>query len=1608
MRTSRQNLVGTLLLGSRGAWALSTAGCGDPTSSIEGVLSDRNACVPGSGVQCRPWEITVDGNRDCLEKSTTNVFPPTGADWVIVERSYGENCKGFLQAAWTKAYKVGAQASDKCVYSCPAGHPQRTCGAVVEDLLTDCELGRTDKDFSEIWYCASTTWPGAGYTSVAPGGAPATPGAPGEPAKPGEPPVIPPVASPTTATTTKTKTTRVPTPVPTRDVRSGERFFPLIAIGVPLVYNNYGDHDPKGLIFAHARNKEHLLQVIDDYPDRLAAKNLTVDPVITPLVLRARVGERVIIQLENLIPDRFVGIHLNAAGYNTSSDGSAVGKNPHSLVAPNGTREYVWELEHEGPFFFQDAGDLNGGKEGTNSHGLFGAIIVEEAHAVWTDPETGAELIDGPYADVHPPKRGRQARNNLPGWGSDPPKYPPDEASYREFVVFIHDEVEAYNPDLEEVPSPCGADAPSAQMSMRKPANAPEVEVGGAADAAAAEMPHAAEQIVLGALAEAAEQADKDLEGLPGLRAVEIMPISYRSEPMLNRLRIMHKRYNRGEYKDDPDAPHDEEVHHSSWMFGDPVTPILRNYIGDPLRIHVFHAGVKETHVFHWHVHQWHANYKDRTSPLIDAMLLGPQMAYTAVGLYGSGSRLLNPGDVIWHCHLYPHFHHGMWGIQRSYDTLQNGTMKYPDGTQIRPLLPLPDRERPPLPTAEKPGFPNFIAGKMGKKSPRVPWPESKFGPVPEGYTYRPATELEVAAMNDDPVPGGLFVKIPFSRALPSVQYNISVIERKTKLNEHGWFVDRATMFIMDNEIPDVDPSEPYPYEPFVARANKGQVIDITAINRLPKKSLANRHDNALPVCGAIGYQGESSFHVHLVKFDVMSADGSSTGWNYISAPKAGEKFYYKWWADEEFGSIFFHDHLFANTRQKAGLYGNMVIEPEGSKYFNPRTNAPMIAGLEARIETPTDSYREFAFSFGDFVPAFNGSLSQAIRPPTAPGGMDDPGISMIGYRAEDLNYRASRGNPETWFSSRKFKEPVTHLYEAYPGDKIILRIVQGSHEEDHSFQIYGMKWREFLDNPTSKWTNQKSIGISEATNLWIDRTYGPGDHMYKLSGINDLWTGNWGIIRVHDGIRPNLPLLSSNRKPNFRPLSNIFSLNSAAGMKTREYRVVATRRQIDYDSDLSDPFGIMYEVDSYKEPDGAWQAVSSFGKKPEPLVLRVRKGELLKIHLENRLITSMKKEPAYARIAVENDARNVSNHISIHVDVLQFDVRDSMGVNLGWNPDQTVPPGQWKTYTYHADEEVGAVPMHDMADVRNHRRHGAIGAVVVLEHDAVPDQWVGTSTVIRVPSTGLIYDQSVLVVQDGLRHFKNGDLTMNVLDTPVSDEDEDRGQKGINYRSCPTHRRVNETHVLFDSPGALVLPGRAGRRHKISVIGGTERERMMTIHIHGHTWKRWPTPGVASPYVSTIDGITSGSAVLIDLENPVEGDWLIRNGVSLFGVTDGMWAILRNGPAQAETLEEKPRKSSIQLPPKTTPTSVPNVTKTPTADASKSVDSSVSINEATRIPTVMPSSSAKASQPTTASVPTSEHRDATSPAVGNLPSLPILTTVVLIGLGGFFLGRGF
>lgn len=148
---------------------------------------------------------------------------------------------------------------------------------------------------------------------------------------------------------------------------------------------------------------------------------------------------------------------LIGASYNGAhNDGSWVGRNPSSLVAPGAKRRYEYTARHEGTFLFQDMGNVAGHTGGTNVQGLFGALVVEPPGSTWTpstcatcDPDHGLRM------DVHPPRAGPLVAPEP--WIAPSRKYFPVHRSFREFVTFFHDESEWERNDPWPIPNPCRA-----------------------------------------------------------------------------------------------------------------------------------------------------------------------------------------------------------------------------------------------------------------------------------------------------------------------------------------------------------------------------------------------------------------------------------------------------------------------------------------------------------------------------------------------------------------------------------------------------------------------------------------------------------------------------------------------------------------------------------------------------------------------------------------------------------------------------------------------------------------------------------------------------------------------------------------------------------------------------------------------------------------------------------------------------------------------------------------------------------------------------------------------------------------------------------------------
>ena len=963
---------------------------------------------------------------------------------------------------------------------------------------------------------------------------------------------------------------------------------------------------------------------------------------------------------------------------------------------------------------------------------------------------------------------------------------------------------------------------------------------------------------------------------------METHAINYRSEPS----RIRHGGV----------GCHGEECMMSSWVHGDPATPVLHAYLGDPVKIRLIHGGIKETHVFHQHLYQWRLNSDDPESTLIDSISFGPQEVYTIVPLYGAGSLQRSYGDAIFHCHLYPHFDHGMWGLWRTHDVLEDGSRFYPDGTPIKALQPLPDREPPPLPTPEKPGYPLFIPGTVGEKAPRPPLS------IDGG---REPTPLEIANFDPDPAPGAAFVN-PCPGSAPVRRFHLVGIQQRIDYNDNGWHDPEGRFYVLAEDEAAVRAGEK-PIEPLVIRANTGDCIEIAFTNKFPETLGGNAFQT-------LHITDEASVHVHLVKFDVLCSDGGANGWNYDSSAGIEDTIRYRWFADSELHTCFFHDHMFANLHQQHGVFGALIVEPEGSTYHHPETGEEISSGTRAVIKNPYQpDFREFFLAVHDFALLFD-AVGNPLNPPPFPDSQEDPGVMGVSYRNEPFQFRP--GDPAYVFSSFVHGDPVTPLLEAYTGDPVRIRLIDGAQEEQHAFVLHRYSWLKELTNPKSPLVSFQTIGISEAFNLaFTAEADGDQDLLYYFGGLDDLWLGLWGIFRVFNNKVSHLLSLPDRPAPPPRsaPLPFATGLPPARaeipgspcppGAPVKKFNITAMARSITYNAyGDHDPAGIFFVL------EGDEEAVATGRKNPEPLVIRANLGDCIEVKLTNKLPLVL-PPTEFPEVPVEVPWPP-SNRASLHVQNLKYDARGSDGATVGFNPDQTVGPGESIFYRWYADAE-GTKTLFGFSDIRNHRHRGAFGVLVIeppgaTYHDPATGSFLrsGAQAVICLPG-GKLFREFAVVAQNGISLF---DAAGNRVPDPTAINDfEDQGFKGYNYRSERFANRLAENpkrYLVFSSfvhgdPATPLFRSYPGEPLIFRYCMPADKPRNTTFAVHGHSWPA--QPGNPLSWLISLQGAISigNTFEIAPLKSgggaqDNHGDYLYRSGVIRWDLEQGMWGIFR------------------------------------------------------------------------------------------------------------------
>jgi hypothetical protein len=548
----------------------------------------------------------------------------------------------------------------------------------------------------------------------------------------------------------------------------------VVALDQALIYNRLGVINPAGMIYALKRDV-----VAIDPSMGLVAGNVQLRPGKRPrpIALRLNVGDCLQVNFQNLLaPDpadvnsfaannapatRTASAHIMGLQLVGSilSDGSNVGQNQSSLVAPGASATYTYIAQREGSHLLYSTAATTGGEGngGSLAMGLFGSVNVQAKTAEWYRSQLTAEELalatqkntDGTpkktaaghpilnYDAVYPaghPRAGQpilkmlDAGNNIvhsdlnavitgPNKGRfaagtyRPNAVEPDrDQPFREFTVVYHDEIKAIQafPQFEDP-------VLSHTLYSVKDGFAINYGTGGIG----AEI--LANRLGVGPMANCTECKYEDffLSAWAVGDPAQIVDVPANTKDGSGNL-ITGAKATKVLFPDDP-----SNVHHS--------------YLNDHVKMRVVHAGPKEHHIHHLHAHQWLNTPDSDNSSYLDSQAMGPGYSFTTeIAHGGSGNRNKTPGDSIFHCHFYPHFAQGMWEMWRTHDVFEEGTQldgegrpvtgarALPDGeiakgTPIPAIVPLPTIAMAPMPTAQFQGYPFYIPGVAGHRPPHPP-----------------------------------------------------------------------------------------------------------------------------------------------------------------------------------------------------------------------------------------------------------------------------------------------------------------------------------------------------------------------------------------------------------------------------------------------------------------------------------------------------------------------------------------------------------------------------------------------------------------------------------------------------------------------------------------------------------------------------------------------------------------------------------------------------------------------------------------------------------------------------------------------------------------------
>jgi hypothetical protein len=516
----------------------------------------------------------------------------------------------------------------------------------------------------------------------------------------------------------------------------------------------------------------------------------------------------------------------------------------------------------------------------------------------------------------------------------------------------------------------------------------------------------------------------------------------------------------------------DPSLRFSSYVWGDPYTPMPRAYVGDPFVIRTINVS-QRADTLHLDGHRFFyetrftgntggyqasnpATYnngnvapgsaKPIASPY-DTIHYGVSERFTFALDGGAGGLQKQAGDYLYMNGLDKRFRDGAWGIFRVFDPALGG---------VSDLVALPDRPAPPAGTQVLP----TVTGN------RPPAASSLGNPCPTGA--------------------------------PQHNFAISAVELPSNSNTGAGSDGRKSAFVLNSQVASVKNGGLFP-DPLVMHVVEGQCISVTLTNQRPV--------------------ARSSFHLGGLPRGTGSS-GANIGFNPEQTVAPGQAMTYTFFADDkkvesaiisDFGGSIATpaDGGFVEP-SRDGSYGALIVSPPGATFTNSISGAPTDVGTQVDVHIAGQpSYRDYTVIQAEQDPLIG--TDAMPYPPTMSGP------SLINYRTADLQNKRQQG--PGFFSSLKNGDPGTPILAAYKGDPMTIHVVgaPGS-EQVKTGYLGGLQFPTDAFIPDSDHRDYKAVGPWEKFDAHILGGMGSGklvgDMAYGTGRLAYTDGGMWGLLR--------------------------------------------------------------------------------------------------------------------------------------------------------------------------------------------------------------------------------------------------------------------------------------------------------------------------------------------------------------------------------------------------------------------------------------------------------------------------------------------------------------